>query len=262
MKIERIALWHKPDSPYLEACIPEKRASDAAVILFPGGGYHIRVSHEAYSEWFAQRGIAAFVCEYRVFPNQFPLPLLDARRAVRFLRHNAEKYQINPQKIVVLGSSAGAHLAALVSTYLESIPGENEDEIDTQNPIPNGQILCYPVIHLVSRRLGANIGSAQNLLGNHVLELGEALTPAYLVREDTPPCFLWHTSEDDVVPVTNSLDYARALHEKGIPVELHVFPYGRHGLGLADDATDKAALHAAQWKPLMLRWLAMQGFIG
>lgn len=205
--------------------------------------------------------MAAFVCDYRVYPHQFPLPLLDARRAVRLLRHRAGLYGLDKNKILVLGSSAGGHLAALVSTYTGSIEGERADSIDAESPIPNGQILSYPVIHLISRRLGANIGSAQALLGDKVLELGEALTPAYLVTKDTPPCFLWHTAEDVVVPMGNSLDYARALQEKGVPVELHIFPYGRHGLGLADDLTDPAIRHAAQWKPLLLRWLTLEGFL-
>lgn len=261
MKTERIPLWDWPGAPALLACWPDSRRTRAAVILFAGGAYHTRVPHEAYAGWFAEKGMAAFVCEYRVHPHQFPLPLLDARRAVRLLRHRAEAYGLDKDKILVLGSSAGGHLAALVSTYAQPIDGEGADAADLESPIPNGQILSYPVIHLVSRRLGANIGSAQNLLGSRVLELGEALTPAYLATESTPPCFLWHTAADSVVPMGNSLDYARALQEKGVPVELHVFPYGRHGLGLADDLTDPAIRHAAQWKPLLLRWLALEGFL-
>ena len=261
MKHETIPLWDRPDAPALQAYWPDARTTQAAVILFAGGAYHTRVPHEAYAGWFAEKGMAAFVCDYRVYPHQFPLPLLDARRAVRLLRHRAERYGLDKNKILVLGSSAGGHLAALVSTYTEAIDGEGADEIDRESPVPNGQILCYPVIHLVSRRLGANIGSAQNLLGDRVLEIGEKLTPAYLATASTPPCFLWHTAADSVVPMGNSLDYARALQENGVPVELHVFPYGRHGLGLAEEPDDPAIRHAAQWKLLLLRWLALEGFL-
>lgn len=261
MKTESIRLWDREDAPLLHAYWPEEKKSRAAVILFAGGAYHTRVPHEAYADWFAEKGMAAFVCDYRVYPDRFPLPLLDARRAVRLLRHRAEAYDLDPQKILVLGSSAGGHLAAMVSTYTEPIDGEGVDDIDLESPIPNGQILCYPVIHLVSQRLGGNIGSAWNLLGDRVLELGEALTPAYQVKESTPPCFVWHTAADAVVPMSNSLDYARALQEKGVPVELHVFPYGRHGLGLADDLSDPGIRHTAQWKPLLLRWLTLEGFL-
>lgn len=261
MRRETIPLWDWPGAPALQACWPDVLRTGACVILFAGGAYHIRVPHEAYAEWFAERGMPAFVCDYRVYPERYPLPLLDARRAVRLLRHRAADYGLDGQKILVLGSSAGGHLAALVSTCTTAIEGEDVDDADAESPLPNGQILCYPVIHLVSRKLGANIGSAQNLLGDRVLELGESLTPAYLVTKSTPTCFIWHTAADTVVPIGNSLDYARALQEKDVPVELHIFPYGRHGLGLADDETDPAIRHAAQWKPLLLRWLALEGFL-
>lgn len=261
MKHETIPLWDWPDAPVLQAYWPDIRKTQAAVILFAGGAYHTRVLHEAYADWFAEKGMAAFVCDYRVYPHQFPLPLLDARRAVRLLRHRAQTYGLDKNRILVLGSSAGGHLAALVSTYTEAIDGEGMDEVDRESSVPNGQILCYPVMHLVSRRLGANIGSAQNLLGDRVLELGEELTPAYIATESTPPCFVWHTAADSVVPMGNSLDYARSLQENGVPVELHVFPYGRHGLGLADEPGDPAIRHAGQWKPLLLRWLALEGFL-
>ena len=126
------------------------KTSDIAIVIFPGGGYGGRADHEGrgYAEFFNENGIDAFVCDYRVYPHHFPLPLLDARRAVRWVRYHADEYGINKDKILVIGSSAGGSLATLVSTYREPIEFEGVDEIDNESPFPNGQILCYPVVTL------------------------------------------------------------------------------------------------------------------
>ena len=261
MNTEKMNLWENTpglcnEIPTLTAYIPENKTTEAAVVILPGGGYSGRAQHEGigYGEFFAENGITAFVCDYRVSPHRFPLPLLDARRAVRTVRYYAEKYGIDKNRIAIMGSSAGGHLAAMTSTYYEKIDFEGADDIDNEDFIPNAQILCYPVIKLASKRDGAHIGSCIGLLGERALELADDLTPEYIVSEKTPKCFMWHTFSDDCVPVVNSLDYAKALKKKNIPTEVHIFPYGPHGLGLSrgDDGTSR---HVSQWTGLLLNWI-------
>lgn len=239
---------------------PEKQKYDGAVIIFPGGAYKMRAEHEGkgYAEFLAEHGIAAFVVDYRVAPHSFPLPLLDARRAVRFVRYYAEKYNVQKDKIAVMGSSAGGHLAALVSTYLQPIDFENLDEIDAEDFLPNRQILCYPVINLYDLNT-AHIGSGDNLIGAPQKRtadriLRRKLSPNLLINETTPPAFIWHTFVDNAVNVKNSLDYASALRDYKIETELHIFPHGAHGLGLTKRETELDN-HIAQWGQLLVNWI-------
>ena len=234
---------------------PEIKKSDMAIIIFPGGGYEFRAEHEGkgYAEFLVQNGYTAFVVDYRVAPHKFPLPLLDARRAVRTVRHFADKYGIDKNKITVMGSSAGGHLAALCSTYFAPIEFENVDNIDMENAIPNFQILCYPVISLLGRGI-THFGSGKCLLGELLPEKGETLSPHLIVSDKTPPAFIWHTFADDVVNVKNSLLYAENLKNNNVKTELHIFPDGEHGLGLAN-GTDIIGKHVSQWQQLLLNWL-------
>ncbi|MBO5060519.1 MAG: alpha/beta hydrolase [Clostridia bacterium] len=259
MKTEKFQLWENTpgmceEIPMLTAYIPDNKTSAAAVVIFPGGGYAGRAEHEGsgYAEFLAENGITAFVVDYRVFPHRFPLPLSDARRAVRTVRFNAENYGIDKNKIAVMGSSAGGHLAAMVSTYYEPIEFENTDEIDKEDFIPNAQILCYPVIELLGKGIG-HIGSGKNLLGDMLAEMGEELSPNLIVSEKTPPAFIWHTFDDNVVNVINSLDYAKALKEKGILSECHIFPNGPHGLGLCKN-DDEVSKHVRGWTESLIKW--------
>lgn len=240
-------------TPVLDIYIPEEKKTNIAVVIFPGGGYRHRAAHEggAYAEFLNEQGFTAFVCQYRVAPHRFPLPLLDARRAIRYVRANAESFGIDPEQIYVMGSSAGGHLAALSSTYFEPIELENTDELDTVSCIPNGQILCYPVIKLLGKGI-AHLGSGQHLLGELQAEMGEELSPDQIANEKTPKAFIWHTFEDPAVNVINSLDYVKKLRSLQIPTELHVYPYGGHGMGLA-----KQAHRVKEWPQALLEWLKM-----
>ncbi len=244
------------EEPILEFYPSITKASDATVVICPGGAYKIRAPHEGqgYAEYFNTVGMNAFVCQYRVAPHQFPLPLLDLRRAVRFVRANAEKFGIDPNKVAVMGSSAGGHLAALGSCYTAQIEGEGIDEIDRMSPIPNATILCYPVIHCPDEQGVGHIGSFKNLLGDD-LDRYPAFSCDALVSDSTPPAFIWHTS-DDAVNVINSYMYASALRRHSIHHEIHVFHEGKHGLGLAPGNP-----HVAQWAPLMRNWLAYMGWL-
>lgn len=271
MKTEKFFLWTNvpgmcQKTPTITAYIPENKTSDAAVVVFPGGGYSGRAKHEGegYAKFLAKNGITAFDVAYRVAPHTFPIQLLDARRAVKFARFNAEKYGISKDKIVVMGSSAGGHLAALVSTYTRDIElGLEVDEIEGEKYLPNAQILCYPVIETVEPY--GHIGSGKNLLGENYPEFVPQITPDEIAGKETPQAFIWHTFADGSVNVVNSLHYAKKLKEVGTPVELHIFPDGRHGIGLCMGDINSAEepdilAHNAQWATLLLNWLNYIGF--
>ena len=230
--------------------------SDCAVIIFPGGGYSMRAEHEGagYAKWFQSIGITSFVVDYRVAPYKHPAELADAIRAVRYVRHFADKYGIDKNKIIVMGSSAGGHLAASVSVHYDKDTYTATDDIDKEDCKPNATILCYPVIDMFEYR---HDGSRQNLIGARAFEEDKELMSLHLqVTRDTPQTFIWHTAEDGTVPVENSLLYAGALSEAHVPFELHVYPFGHHGLGLA-----KAMPHVAQWADSLTNWLRLIEFI-
>lgn len=253
---ETVQLWENTpgmcqEVPVLDIYLPEQRTTDLAVVIMPGGGYRIRAEHEGrgYAEFLNRHGITAFVCQYRVAPHQFPLPLLDSRRAIRYVRYHSEKFHINKNKVYIMGSSAGGHLAALTSTYDEPIAFEGQDDIDQECGKPNGQILCYPVIKLLGKGI-SHLGSGYQLLGDRQAELGEELSPDLIANEATPKAFIWHTFNDGSVNVINSLDYARRLRQMNVPVEMHIYPDGYHGLGLAENMP-----HVADWSQRLITWL-------
>lgn len=256
--METIKLWDnvpgmRDTAPVLEYYPSTRKSSRTAVVIFPGGGYKVRAIYEGkgYAEYFNALGITAFVCHYRVAPDRHPFPLLDARRAVQYVRANAEKYEIDSDRIGVIGSSAGGHLAATLCTVFDDFMNEIPcpDEIDGVDFLPNFQILCYPVIKL--KDFG-HIGSGNNLLGEKMkdAQLVDSLCADERVTEKTPKAFIWHTFDDGNVNVKNSLSYATALKDNGVSCELHIFPNGVHGLGLAqwDDSV-------GQWPLLLKNWL-------
>ena len=161
---------------------------------------------------------------------------------------------LDPQKIAVMGSSAGGHLAGMVSTYLSPIEGEGADEIDREDFLPDATILCYPVCHMPDETKVAHVGSFDNLCGGKIPYA--AVSNDLNVTDETPPAFIWHTSDDAGVNVINSYLYAAALRRHGIPHEVHVFPHGAHGLGLAQSEP-----HVAQWAGLMKNWLVFMGWL-
>ncbi len=255
-KMETIQMWEKTpgrceEIPVLEYYPAKEKKSDTTVVILPGGGYCGRAGHEGkgYAEYLNAAGFDTFVCEYRVHPSSFPIPLLDARRAVRLVRYYADKYGVNKNKICIMGSSAGGHLAALTSTYTDPIDFEGMDEIDNEDFLPNGTILCYPVITFIDDRI-CHQGSRENLLHCTDREMYKKTSPEALVTEKTPPAFIWHTAADGGVNVINSYMYATALREEGIPCEMHIFPFGGHGMGTADGEP-----HVHQWTELLVNWL-------
>ncbi len=270
MKVEVMNLWdivpgNCEETPTITTYIPEKPRGNGAVVVFAGGGYSMRAWYEgkSYAEFLAENGICAFDVAYRVSPHEFPIELLDARRSVKFVRYYAERYGIDKNKIAIMGSSAGGHLAALCSTYKEEIDFEVEqDEIEKEDYLPNAQILCYPVIQLTAP-IG-HVGSGKNLLGGqYSAEMLEKLCPGLIADKDVPPAFIWHTFKDQAVNVINSLDYAKRIRELGGSAELHIFPDGPHGMGLSqktEEAAEHLRGHVRQWNNLLLKWLAYMGY--
>lgn len=255
-KMKEFKLWETTPAledfePTIEYHQAENKTTDACVVIFPGGGYSRRSPHEGggYAEFFNSLGMDAFVLQYRVSPYHFPIELLDARRSIRWVRQNAEKFNINPDKIGVIGSSAGGHLAAMLCTYKDSIEFESEDEIDNQNYMPAFQILCYPVI-CISDLTTTHIGSCINLFGEDSLHIAKDVDPSLIADSNTPKAFIWHTSNDPAVNVCNSLRYGERLRSVDVQFEMHIFPDGHHGLGLAQNNP-----HAAQWSGLLANWL-------
>lgn len=255
--METISLYGDACDVKMEYYPAKVKTTEATFIVFPGGGYSGLAGHEGkdYAVFLNELGMDAFVLYYRVTPNYFPKPLMDARRAMRYVRANAARYGIDPERIAVIGSSAGGHLAALVSNYRADIPEEMEDALLSFSPLPNATVLCYPVIALSDLAV-THVGSCINLLGAGGLAKAKTVDPRYLIDEKTPPAFLWHTSDDGVVNVINSLRYGEAMRKNGVPFEMHVFPHGNHGLGYTN-----APENIKVWVPLLRTWLVGIGFL-
>ena len=208
------------------------------VLICPGGGYEMTSDREAeaLAVKFLAMGYHAAVLRYSVAPARFPEALLQLATAVALIRGNAEKWHIDENKIVVQGSSAGGHLAASLGVFWNKSFVAEALEMDSEKFRPNGLMLSYPVITSGEK---AHQGSFENVLGEQYAdeEKRRFLSLEYHVSKDTPPTFLWHTAPDDVVPVENSLLFFQALHALNIPAELHIYPIGGHGLGLATSET-------------------------
>jgi acetyl esterase/lipase len=250
------------DAPTLTPFLPDPaRATGAAIVICPGGGYGGLAEHEAshYARWLNELGIAGFVLRYRLGSAGYrhPAMLQDAARAVRTVRARAAEWKLDPQRIGIMGSSAGGHLASTLMTHFDAGRPEAADPIERVSSRPDLGILCYPVITLVGPH--AHRGSRNNLLGGDAPDaLAETLSNEKHVTRDTPPCFLWHTWEDKGVPVENAMMFAAALRAAGVPFELHVYERGPHGLGLGTREWNPDARH--RWTLDCAAWLRERGF--
>lgn len=236
------------------------KATGAAMVICPGGGYAHLAPHEGktYAEWLNDQGVAAFVLKYRLAPAyHHPAMLQDVSRAVRLVRAHAAEWKLDPKRIGLMGSSAGGHLTSTLLTHFDAGKPDATDPIERQSSRPDIGILCYPVITMGAKTHG---GSKQNLLGaNPAPELVEEFSNEKHVTKDTPPCFLFHTSEDKAVPVENTLEFAAALQRVGVPFALHIYEKGPHGIGLGVHEYDPAKLHP--WAKDCAFWLKEQGFV-
>ena len=219
-----------------------------AIVVCPGGGYQRRAPHEGdeVARWLNQIGVSAFVLEYRVAPYRAPAEGADVQRAIRMVRSLAPSYGI--EKIGVMGFSAGGHLAGTASVHYDKVFYDPTDDLDAFSARPDFSVLCYPVIDMLEYR---HNGSRENLLGvRPTIEQKEFYSLYKQVTADTPPAFLWHTTDDTTVAPENSMLYAMALANHNIPYELHIYQGGRHGQGIA-----AANPYLHRWTKALEWWL-------
>ena len=242
--------------PSITSYLLDNGKKNGCIIVCPGGGYHGKAEHECgiIAETLNKNGMSAFTLDYRVRPYKYPYITEDVLRAIRYVRYNAEKFNVDPNKIGVLGFSAGGHLASSAMTCFDY--GKERDEIDAVSSRPDFAVLCYPVISL---REYTHQGTHNNLIGKleNEEELSVKLSANLQVKEDTPPAFIWHTMDDAGVDSRNSLALAFAMREHNIPCELHVFQHGSHGLGIAEGYRN-----VWQWVPLLTEWLRLNEYFG
>src|SRR5262247_368184 len=237
---------------------PADKASGAAIVVCPGGGYSHLAPHEGHdvAVWLNGIGVTAVVLKYRLGPKyQHPAMIQDALRAIRFTRSKAAEWKIDPNRVGVMGFSAGGHLASTAATQFNVGDPNASDPVEKLSSRPDLLILGYPVITMTDPF--AHKGSRRNLLGeNPPGQLIDLMSNEKQVTDQTPPTFLFHTGDDPVVPVENSLMFALALRKKKVLYELHVYEHGKHGVGLAsDDPVLKT------WPRLLENWLRARGFV-
>ena len=247
--------------PQYEVFLPEPaKRTGMAVVVFPGGGYtwlSMEREGRACARWLNQRGIVAVLAKYRVSGRDeagfhYPVPLLDARRAIRVTRARAAEWGVRPQRIGVMGFSAGGHLAAMCATlWNERFAQETNDPTDRLDCRPDFAVLVYPVITMAES--WTHNGSKRRLLGADMPpELAVQLSTERRVSAATPPCFLVHAADDSGVPVRNSLEFAARCAENKVPVVCHVFATGGHGFGIEGRGESE------NWTALLDRWLAQR----
>lgn len=250
------------DIPTMTVFLPSpEKATGAAMVIFPGGGYAGLADHEGsqYARWFNELGLAGLVVKYRLGSAGYrhPAMLQDAARAVRTARARAEEWKLDPQRIGVIGSSAGGHLASTLMTHWDRGNPTAADAIERQSSRPDLVILCYPVVSM--SQPFTHRGSRANLLGDHPSpELQRELSAELRVSTNTPPCFIWSTADDRTVPVENSLTLALALSKVGVPFDLHIYAHGPHGIGLGNKTFDQSKFHP--WTRECELWLRQNHF--
>jgi acetyl esterase/lipase len=252
--------YEKVTDPSLTVFLPSaEKATGTAVLICPGGGYGaLAFDHEGYAiaRWLNDNGIAGIILKYRL-PSDLIMkdksigPLQDAQEAIRIIRRNREHWKINPQKIGVIGFSAGGHLASTLSTHFAE---KVYDVIDTISARPDFSLLIYPVISFDATF--THMGSRNNLIG--ISPSADAISHfsnELQITIKTPPAFLVHSSDDKAVPVKNSLVYYEGLVKNNITAEMHIFQKGGHGYGLSVDKGTQSS-----WPDLCIKWLKANGF--
>ena len=241
---------------------PKEVANGCGVVVCPGGGYGgLAMDHEGYQivEWLNQRGISAWILRYRLGSKGYHHPIQkgDVLRAIRTVRHGAKAAGVDPARIGVWGFSAGGHLASTAATHFDTGVADAADEIDQVSSRPDFAILCYPVISM--DEAVTHKGSRRNLFGPDRYEseeLVELLSNENRVTKETPPTFIFHTTEDQAVPVENAVRFYSALRTHGVNCEMHIYQKGRHGVGLAQ--TDPVL---SSWPARLEDWLRTNAYL-
>lgn len=248
------------DVPGVIAYLPEAgKGNGAAVVICPGGGYGgLAMDHEGHqiARWLNSLGVAGIILKYRLGPKyHHPVEMQDAQRAIRFVRSKKKEWKIDPGRVGILGFSAGGHLASTAGTQFDMGDPNAQDDIDHLSSRPDFMVLCYPVIRLTGPY--AHRGSRNNLLGKEADEkLAEQMSSDTQVTKDTPPTFLVHTSEDAGVVPENSVLFYLACRKHKVPVEMHIYEKGRHGLGLGP-----RELAFSSWPERCATWMRERGIM-
>ncbi len=256
----------KPSVTVFQA--PKDKANGTAVVVFPGGGYGALANdHEGkqIAEWLNARGVTAFVVKYRIVQKDrpgplHPAPLTDAQRAVRMARAKAKEYGIDPNRIGIWGFSAGGHLASTAGTHFDAGLKEG-DAIDKTSCRPDFMILSYPVITMDAGVVHG--GSRRNLIGDKPDEqLVELYSNEKHVTKETPPTFIFHTSADTVVAAENAVRFYLACKKAGVPVEMHIYEKGKHGVGLGRDPKwTGGETSVATWPDRLAEWMKTRSLL-
>ena len=227
-------MFRNVTSPTLEIYLPEKgKETGTAVVICPGGGYSVVVYQGegvSNAKELAKNGIAAFVLKYRlpvdaIMTDKSTGPLQDAQQAIKLVRENAVKWNIDPAKIGIMGFSAGGHLASTVATHFEKALIDNPKGTSLR---PDFQVVVYPVITM--QQALTHRDSRKQLLGEQPSQqLVDLFSNELQVKENTPPAYITHAADDNVVDVDNSINYFEALRRHKVPVEMHIYPKGGHG---------------------------------
>lgn len=237
---EKIILDKENSEVYIETYVESDGSARDAILVIPGGGYAM-VCHERegapIANAFLSRGINAFVLNYRVGEGKtYPTQLTDAARAIAYIKKNADRYGVNPDRVFTVGFSAGGHLVGTIATQhsvAEKLLGLPENFAR-----PRGSIYAYPVVSAMCPTHGSSFHLlAGKRLCTFTEEEKRLYSLEYNVTPDTPPAFIWHTATDELVPVYGSLRLAEAYVKAGVRVALHIYPYGPHGLALANETT-------------------------
>lgn len=253
----RVSNVHRP-SLTMFAADPAK-ATGAAIIIAPGGGYaRLAIDHEGWqlARWCNERGITAFVLKYRMKEYGEPAPLQDVTRAIRLVRSRAEEFGVAADRIGIMGSSAGGHVAATGATLFDHVAAKTGAALDVVSARPDFAVLLYPVITMDASYTHA--GSRENLLGQDPApKLVELYSLEKQVTAATPPTFIFYTQEDKTVPVRNGVEFFAALTGAKVPAEIHIFERGPHGMGMLPDRGP-----ASDWPVLLEAWMRLHGWMG
>lgn len=269
---EHLSLWprHAPmasgdtdaDEPMLDVYLPATNPTHTGIVVCPGGSYkYLAVPGEGakIAQWLVAHGVAAFVLHYRVAPYMYPVPMMDGERAMRLVRSRAASFGIAQDHVGVMGFSAGGHLASFLMTHfdekLPEVSDRTRDAVDAISARPDFGVLAYPVISMMPGI--THVGSHENLIGKTPnSELEAELSDELHVTATSPPAFLVATSDDPIVPVINSVLFYEAYSKLKLPVEMHLFEHGPHGMNLAENLPGAGA-----WPELLTTWMVRHGWM-